>query len=724
MEEAAAAAAAAAAGAARPWRGGDLSGVSPPPRSPAPMTHGTLSPPLPSATRQQHPFAAAGGGDAGLQPKLRARNPRHSAPGGLELDAPYSFQAATPTGGLSGGGLGGFAGGGSFMGGGSFTGGSGDSAGLGRPPLGLGWGAQQQPNSSGGGSGGGSLAGGFGGLEGAPLAPPAPLPAARGRHYNGNGGALPPSMGHLSPDLGGTPFSPVLGSPLFQGLRPRGFSVDGAGLVGLQPPLRQQPQPHPQQHQADHKQHPFGGGLGASYLQPFGGGDGALPPQRRISAPSAVQQSFDADVAAALRSGRPDQGAGLGFGSRPQSQPQQQQQQQQQEEELLAAMGGLLLGPSTAAPPQGAPANEAEWRAATAVAMHAQAAEQRALADAVAAYAQVQAAAQVQAMQHAMLEQRAAYEAALAVLQQQQQQQQLLGTQAGAWAALAAAKQAQGDVRGLGGFDFGAAGNSKLLGALGLAGGGAASGAPSSSGSGTGSRRTSRQGDAAAARDTRRSLDRGAGAAADAQQRSQQQRQREEAPDYRRVFIGNLGWWVDEELLRQSFERFGTIIDVQILWNTKLRAKGKKVNREFAFLSFSSPEEAATAIRWMHGAAIEGLSKDGDGLTVQLEAQGSGKPAASAAHAAAALLPALQLQALQQQHVQAVQGLSMSGALPAPGTPLGALTQPQQLGGPGGGGGAGAGAAPGPLQQAAMATAAQQLLAAAAAAAGPPPPLA
>ena len=61
------------------------------------------------------------------------------------------------------------------------------------------------------------------------------------------------------------------------------------------------------------------------------------------------------------------------------------------------------------------------------------------------------------------------------------------------------------------------------------------------------------------------------------------------------------------------------------MWNTKLLAKGKKVNREFAFISYTTPEEAATAIRCMHGAYVEGLTKDKDGLTVQYEAQGTGR---------------------------------------------------------------------------------------------------
>jgi hypothetical protein len=62
------------------------------------------------------------------------------------------------------------------------------------------------------------------------------------------------------------------------------------------------------------------------------------------------------------------------------------------------------------------------------------------------------------------------------------------------------------------------------------------------------------------------------------------------------------------------------------MWNTKLLAKGKRVNREFAFISYNSPDEAGNAIRNMHGRYIEGLAKDRDGLTVQYEAQGVGKP--------------------------------------------------------------------------------------------------
>jgi hypothetical protein len=99
------------------------------------------------------------------------------------------------------------------------------------------------------------------------------------------------------------------------------------------------------------------------------------------------------------------------------------------------------------------------------------------------------------------------------------------------------------------------------------------------------------------------------------------------------------------------------------MWNTKLLAKGKRVNREFAFISYTTPEEAGVAIRHMNGRYIEGITKDKDGLTVQYEAQGIIKPSQ---HTQAAqqqqqmLPPALQHQlgaaaALQQQQSAAAQ---------------------------------------------------------------------
>jgi hypothetical protein len=101
----------------------------------------------------------------------------------------------------------------------------------------------------------------------------------------------------------------------------------------------------------------------------------------------------------------------------------------------------------------------------------------------------------------------------------------------------------------------------------------------------------------------------------------------------------------------------------QVMWNTKLRGRGKKVNREvgagcdqaapcplpapgrlacsrvrsascltttlcsstlsatpqFAFLSYATRAEAARAVHWLDGARIADLQKDGGGITVEAE---------------------------------------------------------------------------------------------------------
>lgn len=103
-----------------------------------------------------------------------------------------------------------------------------------------------------------------------------------------------------------------------------------------------------------------------------------------------------------------------------------------------------------------------------------------------------------------------------------------------------------------------------------------------------------------------------------------------ESPDLQlsRLFVGNIGWWVDEDMLRQIFEKFGAVIDIQVMWNTKALQRNRRVNREFAFISFGRPGDALRAIHWLNGCNIEGLSKDTRGLTVQYECHsrhGSGK---------------------------------------------------------------------------------------------------
>lgn len=73
------------------------------------------------------------------------------------------------------------------------------------------------------------------------------------------------------------------------------------------------------------------------------------------------------------------------------------------------------------------------------------------------------------------------------------------------------------------------------------------------------------------------------------------------------------------------------------MWNTKLLVRGRLVNREFGFVSYTKPDAAAASIRHLNGYDMPGLSKDSTGLTVQYECKTSKGPAAggSAANAGA-----------------------------------------------------------------------------------------
>jgi hypothetical protein len=346
----------------------------------------------------------------------------------------------------------------------------------------------------------------------------------------------------------------------------------------------------------------FGGGCGGVASPPSAHSGLSSPPL--LSAPAAPGLAAAFELDAQRGGGRTDQGRIDALPPMPdlqllqallqqQQHAPQSQSQQQPPLDLAAALGALALGAAD---------QQSDWGvAAAAVALQrAQATQSQALADAMASYAiQVQAALQAQAAQQALIEQQMLEQAYQSLQQQQHQQQQQkrqlqqqqqqqhasppLGAPSrqhqrsspglpvqhsgepplSAWHALrAAAHQPQqqpqqqdlGDLSSLLSADL--LTSSSLLGALGLAGGGS-----SGSGSGGASRRGSRQGDAAAAGgggDTRKSsADKGAAP-------RPPPRARDEPPDFRRVFVGNIGWWVDEELLRQSFDRFGAIIDIQV----------------------------------------------------------------------------------------------------------------------------------------------------------------
>ncbi len=62
----------------------------------------------------------------------------------------------------------------------------------------------------------------------------------------------------------------------------------------------------------------------------------------------------------------------------------------------------------------------------------------------------------------------------------------------------------------------------------------------------------------------------------------------------------------------------------QVMWNTKMLARGRRVNREFAFISYSHAREAARAVHWLDGCSIPSLEKDRAGITVEYESTRTG----------------------------------------------------------------------------------------------------
>jgi hypothetical protein len=58
---------------------------------------------------------------------------------------------------------------------------------------------------------------------------------------------------------------------------------------------------------------------------------------------------------------------------------------------------------------------------------------------------------------------------------------------------------------------------------------------------------------------------------------------------------------------------------MQVMWNTKMLARGRRVNREFAFISYASRLEAARAVHWLDGCRLPDLEKDKNGITVEYE---------------------------------------------------------------------------------------------------------
>lgn len=70
-----------------------------------------------------------------------------------------------------------------------------------------------------------------------------------------------------------------------------------------------------------------------------------------------------------------------------------------------------------------------------------------------------------------------------------------------------------------------------------------------------------------------------------------------------KLFVGGLSWGTDDQSLREAFTEFGDVIEARVILD---RDSGR--SRGFGFVSFSSGEEAASALSAMDGKEIQGRS--------------------------------------------------------------------------------------------------------------------
>jgi len=84
-----------------------------------------------------------------------------------------------------------------------------------------------------------------------------------------------------------------------------------------------------------------------------------------------------------------------------------------------------------------------------------------------------------------------------------------------------------------------------------------------------------------------------------------------------KLFVGNLSFNTTENALQDAFSAHGTVTEAVLMMD---RMTGR--SRGFAFVTYSSPEEAQKAIEAMHGAQL-----DGRALTVNIARPKEERPA-------------------------------------------------------------------------------------------------
>jgi RNA recognition motif-containing protein len=69
----------------------------------------------------------------------------------------------------------------------------------------------------------------------------------------------------------------------------------------------------------------------------------------------------------------------------------------------------------------------------------------------------------------------------------------------------------------------------------------------------------------------------------------------------KKLFVGGLSWNTDDNLLRESFGKFGVVADARVILD---RETGR--SRGFGFVTFDDDNAAKSAISGMDGSTLDG----------------------------------------------------------------------------------------------------------------------
>lgn len=68
-----------------------------------------------------------------------------------------------------------------------------------------------------------------------------------------------------------------------------------------------------------------------------------------------------------------------------------------------------------------------------------------------------------------------------------------------------------------------------------------------------------------------------------------------------KLFVGSLPWSVNDDILKEAFEKHGTVVSAKIVLD-----RDTKRSRGFGFVEMSNSAEASTAMRAMNDSSLDG----------------------------------------------------------------------------------------------------------------------